>query len=134
MTAVTIVVARATNGAIGRDGSLPWHLPADLERFKALTMGSAMLMGRKTFEALPRLLPGRRHIVLTRNPGWKADGVQVAHDAKEALALAGSEPVTVIGGAEVVAALLDRAQPLHPAAEMARDGASLSLGGTRTRG
>ena len=110
MTAVTIVVARATNGAIGKDGSLPWHLPADLKRFKALTMGSAMLMGRKTFEALPGLLPGRRHIVLTRNPGWKADGAQVAHDAKEALALAASEPVTVIGGAEVVAALLDRAQ------------------------
>ena len=65
---ITLVVARADNGVIGKDGGLPWHLPADLKHFKALTMGTPMIMGRKTFESLPGLLPGRRHIVLTRDP------------------------------------------------------------------
>jgi dihydrofolate reductase len=98
---ITLVVARAQNGVIGRNGTLPWHLPADLKRFKALTMGSAMVMGRKTFESLPGLLPGRRHIVVTRNRNWSAKGVEVAHDPEEALRLAGDEPVSVIGGAEI---------------------------------
>ena len=71
---LTLIVARATNGVIGRDGGLPWHLPADLKRFKALTMGSAMIMGRRTFDSLPGLLPGRRHIVLTRDRAWRAEG------------------------------------------------------------
>ncbi len=97
---ITLVVARALNGVIGRDGKLPWHLPDDLKRFKALTMGSAMVMGRKTFESLPGLLPGRRHIVLTRDRAWRAEGADVAHDAKEALRLAGG-PVSIIGGADV---------------------------------
>ena len=64
---ITLVVARAQNGVIGREGKLPWHLPADLKRFKALTMGSVMVMGRRTFDSLPGLLPGRRHVVLTRD-------------------------------------------------------------------
>ena len=64
---ITLVVARAQNGVIGRGGKLPWHIPADLKRFKALTMGSAMVMGRKTFDSLPKVLPGRRHVVLTRD-------------------------------------------------------------------
>ena len=98
---ITLVVARATNGVIGRDGSLPWRIPADLKRFKALTMGSAMIMGRRTFESLPGVLPGRRHIVLTRDKTWSAEGAEVAHDVEEALALAGDEPVSVIGGAEI---------------------------------
>jgi dihydrofolate reductase len=98
---VTIVVARARNGVIGRDGKLPWHIPADLKRFKALTMGSAMIMGRKTFESLPGLLPGRRHIVLTRDRTWNVQGTEVAHDVEEALHLARGEPVSVIGGAEI---------------------------------
>ena len=71
---ITLVVARAQNGVIGRGGKLPWHIPADLKRFKALTMGSVMVMGRKTFESLPGLLPGRRHIVLTRDRDWYAVG------------------------------------------------------------
>ncbi|HKU93510.1 MAG TPA: dihydrofolate reductase, partial [Sphingomicrobium sp.] len=79
---VTIVVARARNGVIGRGGKLPWHISADLKRFKALTMGSAMVMGRRTFESLPGLLPGRRHIVLTRDPEWSAEGAEVARDAE----------------------------------------------------
>ena len=98
---ITLIVARADNGVIGRDGKLPWHLPADLKRFKALTMGKPMIMGRKTFESLPGLLPGRRHIVLTRGD-WSANGAEVAHDVEGALALAGDE-VFVIGGAEVFA-------------------------------
>lgn len=91
---------------IGRDGRLPWHLPADLKRFKALTMGKPMIMGRKTFESFPSPLPGRRHIVLTRDRGWTAEGAEVAHSVDEALALAGDD-AAVIGGAEVFALLLD---------------------------
>ena len=98
---ITLVVARAQNGVIGRDGKLPWHLPTDLKRFKALTMGTVMVMGRKTFESLPGVLPGRRHIVLTRDCAWKAAGAQVAHDVEDALRLAGAEPVSIIGGANI---------------------------------
>jgi dihydrofolate reductase len=98
---ITLVVARARNGVIGRDGKLPWHLPADLRRFKALTMGSVMVMGRKTFDSLPGLLPGRRHIVLTRDPSWQAEGAEVALELEEALRLANGEPISVIGGADI---------------------------------
>ncbi|MBB3691583.1 dihydrofolate reductase [Sphingomonas sp. BK580] len=110
---ITFVLARADNGVIGVDGRLPWHLPADLRRFKALTMGQAMVMGRKTFEGFPAPLPGRRHVVLTRDPAWQAAGAEVAHTPDAALALAGAgDPdarVAVIGGAEIFALLLDRA-------------------------
>ena len=98
---MTLVVARATNGVIGRDGALPWRISADLKRFKRLTMGSVMIMGRRTFDSLPGPLPGRRHIVLTRDRGWSAEGAEVAHSVEEALALAGEEPVSIIGGAEI---------------------------------
>lgn len=98
---VTLVVARARNGVIGRGGKLPWHIPADLKRFKALTMGSAMVMGRKTFDSLPGLLPGRQHVVLTRDVGWRAEGAEVARSVEDALKLAGSGPISVIGGAEI---------------------------------
>jgi len=98
---VTIVIARARNGVIGRDGKLPWHISADLKRFKTLTMGSAMVMGRKTFDSLPGLLPGRRHIVLTRDRSWRAEGAEVAHDADEAIALANDDRLSVIGGADL---------------------------------
>jgi dihydrofolate reductase len=97
---ITLVVARARNGVIGRGGKLPWHIPADLKRFKALTMGSAMVMGRKTFESLPGLLPGRRHIVLTRDRGWSAEGAEAAHDVDEAVRVA-CDRVSVIGGADI---------------------------------
>lgn len=106
---ITIILARADNGVIGRNGELPWRLPADLKRFKALTMGAPMIMGRKTFESFPAPLPGRRHIVLTRDRGWSAAGAEVAHSVDEALALAGRGPVSVIGGAEVVELFRDRA-------------------------
>lgn len=98
---------------IGRDGRLPWHLPADLKRFKAMTMGTPMIMGRKTFESFPAPLPGRRHIVLTRDAGWQAEGAEVAHDMAGALALAGQETVSVIGGAEIFALFLDRADRIE---------------------
>jgi len=105
---ISFHLARADNGVIGRDGRLPWRLPADLKRFKAQTIGRPMIMGRKTFESFPSPLPGRRHIVLTRDREWSAEGAEVAHSVEEALALAG-EDAAVIGGAEVFALFLGRA-------------------------
>ena len=110
---ITLVVARAQNGIIGRDGTLPWHLPADLKRFKALTMGSAMVMGRRTFDSLPGLLPDRRHIVITRDRNWAAVGAERAHSVDEALQLAAGEPISVIGGAEIFALFLPLADKLE---------------------
>ena len=95
------IYARAANGVIGKDGGLPWHLPADLRHFKALTSVKPMIMGRKTFESLPGLLPGRRHIVLTRRDEWHAEGAQVVGSPEEALAAARDGEVAVIGGAAV---------------------------------
>ncbi|USU04692.1 dihydrofolate reductase [Sphingomonadaceae bacterium OTU29LAMAA1] len=105
---ISFHLARADNGVIGRDGGLPWRLPADLKRFKAQTMGRPMVMGRKTFESFPAPLPGRRHIVLTRDRTWAAVGAEVVHSVEDALAMAGDD-VAVIGGAEVFALFLDRA-------------------------
>ncbi|RJY09635.1 dihydrofolate reductase [Aurantiacibacter aquimixticola] len=98
---ILFIVARATNGVIARDGDLPWSIPEDLKRFKRLTMGKPMVMGRKTFESLPGLLPGRRHIVLTRQGGWGAEGAEVAHSPEDAMTLAGKGDFAVIGGAEI---------------------------------
>ncbi len=106
---LSLHLARAANGVIGRDGALPWHLPADLKRFKAQTIGRPMIMGRKTFESFPAPLPGRRHIVLTRDRAWQAKGAEVAHSPQEALALAGGD-AAVIGGADVFALFADRAE------------------------
>ena len=101
MSKIILVLARADNGVIGRDGDLPWRLPADLKHFKAITAGHPMLMGRKTFDSLPGLLPGRRHIVLTRDRTWRAEGGEVAHDVDGAIALAQAASLMVIGGAEI---------------------------------
>lgn len=109
---ISFHLARADNGVIGRDGQLPWRLPADLRRFKAQTIGRPMVMGRKTFESFPAPLPGRRHIVLTRDRGWRAAGAEVAYTPDEALALAGDD-VAVIGGAEIFALFLDRADRIE---------------------
>jgi len=111
---ITIVVARALNGVIGRENDLPWHIPGDLKRFKALTMGSAMIMGRKTFDSLPGVLPGRRHIVMTRDSNWAVEGVEVAHDVDGAIALAGDDPISVIGGA----AIFDLFEPIADRIEL----------------
>src|SRR5262245_29224911 len=111
---VEIVVARADNGVIGHEGHMPWHLPADLRQFKITTMGAPMIMGRKTFDSLPGLLPGREHIVVTRDKNWQADGVKVAHSPEEALDLAaGADRVSVIGGAEIFRQFLPLSQRIH---------------------
>jgi dihydrofolate reductase len=109
-----LVVARARNGVIGKGGKLPWHLPADLRHFKEVTMGTPMIMGRRTFESLPGLLPGRQHIVITRDAAWRADQVLVAHSPDEALAQADASFVSVIGGAEIFALF----EPLATAVEL----------------
>lgn len=98
---ITLVLARAANGVIGADGKMPWHLPADLRRFKQLTMGRPMIMGRKTFDSLPAILEGRRHIVLTRDPEWQDEGAEPVATIDEALRLANAPHVMVIGGAEI---------------------------------
>jgi dihydrofolate reductase len=110
---VTLIVARAQNGAIGRNGTLPWHIPADLKRFKTLTMGSVMVMGRRTFDSLPGLLPGRRHIVITRDRNWSAPGAEVAHNVPESIRLAAGGPISVIGGAEIFALFLPLADRIE---------------------
>lgn len=110
---ITLVVARAANGVIGADGKMPWHLPADLRHFKQLTIGRPMIMGRKTFDSLPALLEGRRHIVLTRDPDWQEEGAEVAHSVEEALRLANAPHVMVIGGAEIYALFLPLADRIE---------------------
>lgn len=110
---ITIVIARAQNGVIGRDGGLPWHISEDLKRFKRLTMGTAMVMGRRTFDSLPGLLPGRRHIVLTRNRQWSAPGVEVVHEVGQALGAASGERLSVIGGADVFNLFLPLAERIE---------------------
>jgi dihydrofolate reductase len=113
MTQIVFFLARADNGVIGVDGGLPWRLPADLKRFKAMTTGLPMIMGRKTFESFPSLLVGRRHIVLTRDTDWTREGAEVAHDVDGALALAGGPTVAIIGGAEIYRLFLDRADRIE---------------------
>ncbi len=102
---IVLIYARSSNGAIGFEGRLPWRLPADLKRFKALTMGKPMIMGRKTFESLPGLLPGRRHIVLTRREKWNSEGAEVVRSPGEALAAACDSNETgeicVVGGSAI---------------------------------
>jgi dihydrofolate reductase len=110
---ISIIVARAQNGVIGREGKLPWHLPADLKRFKALTMGTVMVMGRKTFESLPGVLPGRRHVVLTRDPAWSAQGAEVVGDLQAAIEVAGDESISVIGGADIFGLFLPHADRIE---------------------
>ena len=100
---IVFYLARADNGVVGRDGGIPWHIPGEQRRFKAMTMGKPMVMGRRTFDSFPAPLPGRRHIVLTRDPDWSAAGAEVVHSAEQALALAGAGEVAVIGGAEIFA-------------------------------
>ncbi|MET0362337.1 MAG: dihydrofolate reductase, partial [Sphingobium sp.] len=98
---IVLLLARADNGVIGDAGDIPWHIPGEQKRFKAMTMGTPMVMGRKTFESLPGLLPGRRHIVLTRDAEWRADGAEVVATRDAAVALAGGPSVSIIGGAEI---------------------------------
>ena len=99
---------------IGRDNALPWHLPADLKRFKSLTTGHTLIMGRKTFDAIGKALPGRRTIVLSRNPEWRATGVEIVPDLDAALRLvAGEAEVFVAGGAEIYRQALPLADRIY---------------------
>ena len=120
MTQLTLIAAVARNGVIGIDNRLPWHLPADLRHFKALTSGHAVIMGRKTWESLPakfRPLPGRRNIVVTRDAGYRAEGAVVALSLSAALAAAGEGEgdgeAFLIGGAELYATALPLADRLQ---------------------
>ena len=132
--AITLVVARAQNGVIGRAGKLPWHIPADLKRFKALTMGSVMLMGRKTFDSLPGLLPGRRHVVLTHDRNWSAPGAETAHSVDEALQLAGAQPISVIGGADIFSLFLPLADRIELTEVLENIGGDTSMPDPRASG
>lgn len=112
--ALALVVAMARNGVIGRGNALPWHLPEDLKHFKALTLGKPILMGRRTFEAIGRPLPGRENLVLTRERDWRADGVSTVHSLEEALERAAqASELMVIGGAEVYRLTLPLAQRIY---------------------
>jgi dihydrofolate reductase len=107
---ISLLVAATENGVIGRDNGMPWHLPDDLRRFKALTLGKPVLMGRRTFESIGRPLPGRTNLVLTRDPDWTAPGVIVVRDLDAAIGAAGAAPELVVaGGAQVYAMALPRA-------------------------
>ena len=111
---IGLIVALAANGVIGLNNALPWHLPADLKRFKALTMGHPVVMGRKTHESIGRPLPGRRNLVITRNRGYSAPGCEIVHSLDEAIdACRGAEQVFIIGGAELYRESLPRAHCLE---------------------
>lgn len=105
-----LIYARAANGAIGKDGVMPWHLPEDLAHFKRTTLGCPVIMGRKTWESLParfRPLPGRTNVVVTRQQGWSAEGAKVAHSLDEAIRLCGdAADAWIIGGADIYAQAL----------------------------
>lgn len=112
---VSLVVAMAHDGVIGRDGGMPWHLPAELKRFRAITMGKPIVMGRRTHDSIRRALPGRRNIVLSRDPAYRAaEGCEVFPSLDAALAaLIDCEEVMIIGGATLYAEALPRATRLH---------------------
>ena len=103
---LVLVVAVADNGVIGAGGAMPWHISADFRRVKALTMGKPLVMGRKTFDSLPGILPGRRHIVITRDGAWEAEGAERAGSLGEALALANAPEIIIFGGAQIYAEAL----------------------------
>lgn len=111
---ISMVAAMSSNGAIGLGGGLPWDLPADLQRFRALTWGKPLLMGRATHESIGRVLPGRRNIVLSRDRRFRAPGCETAHSWEEALVLAGdAEEAMIIGGASLYALALPVAERFY---------------------
>jgi dihydrofolate reductase len=114
MPCLSVIAAVASNRVIGRDNDLPWHLPEDLKHFRRLTMGHHIIMGRKTFESLGRLLPGRTTVVVSRQPGYRVDGAKVAGTLAEAVAAcAGDDELFVIGGAELFREALQLADRLY---------------------
>lgn len=120
MVRLAVIVAASTNGVIGRNNSLPWHLPEDLRYFRRVTMGKPIVMGRKTFESIGHPLPGRANIVISRNPGYAAPGTRTVASLDEGLALAadialadGVDEIVVIGGAEIYGLAIPRADRLY---------------------
>jgi len=113
---ITLVVAIARNGVIGREGELPWRLSTDLKRFKAITMDKPVIMGRKTWESIGRPLPGRLNIVISRDPAYRAEGAVLARSFEEAMeqaATSGADEACVIGGGQIYREALPRADILH---------------------
>ena len=111
---ISLIVAMANHRVIGRSNAMPWHMPADLRHFKAVTLGKPVVMGRRTFESIGRPLPGRRNLVISRNPEWQAAGVEVAPTLDVALALlADYDEVMIIGGGQLYAEALPRADRLY---------------------
>lgn len=111
---VSLIAALSDNRVIGRNNRLPWHLPADLKHFKSLTLNKPLIMGRKTWESLPGLLPQRKHIVLTRDPSYAAEGCVVVNSPEQAIRAAGAvREVMVIGGAEVYERMLPLAKRMY---------------------
>jgi dihydrofolate reductase len=115
-----LIAAIAENGVIGKDNGLPWHLTSDLKRFRTLTMGKPMIMGRKNFQSIGRVLPGRETIVVTRDRDFAADGVHVVHSIEDALARAmeraaamQAEEIVLAGGSEIYAAMIDKVDKMH---------------------
>ncbi len=114
MKSIHAIVAIASDGAIGRQGDLLCHMPADMKHFKEVTMGHSIIMGRKTFESFPRRpLPGRQNIVITRNTGWKHPGVTVVHSLDEAITAAETDTAFIIGGAQVYEQAMPLVEVLH---------------------
>ncbi|MES9994441.1 MAG: type 3 dihydrofolate reductase [Candidatus Thiodiazotropha sp.] len=111
---ISLIAAVANNGVIGVDNSLPWRLPADLKHFKSLTMGKPIVMGRRTWESLPGILPGRRHIVVSRNPKYRAEGCELVYSVDEALQLAAeAAEIMIVGGGGLYRQMLPRADRLY---------------------
>ncbi|MEX3010038.1 dihydrofolate reductase [Hoeflea sp. TYP-13] len=119
-TTITIVVAMARNGIIGRDGDMPWHLSTDLKRFKAITLGKPVVMGRKTFQSIGRPLPGRKNIVVTRDAAFSANGIETFATLDDAVTFArtcaiadGLREICILGGGEIYRQMLPLADCLH---------------------
>ena len=107
---ITLIAAMGKNRAIGMDGRMPWHIPAELQHFKKATMGKTIVMGRKTWQAIGRPLPGRQNIVVSRNPGFHAEDVELATSLEEAVAMSESDEVMIIGGGQLYALALPLAK------------------------
>jgi dihydrofolate reductase len=111
---ISIIVAMTCDRVIGKNGTMPWHLPAEIKYFKWVTMGKPIVMGRKTFDSFARVLPGRQNIVITGDPSFKFEGVDVVHSVDEALAIAGNgEEIMIIGGSDLYRQTMERADRVY---------------------
>ena len=114
MSFLSIIVAKSNNNVIGSEGNLPWHIPEDLKKFKSITMGKPIIMGRSTFESIGKALPGRKNIVMTRDREYQADGITIAHNLEEALKLCEqAKEIMIIGGGEIYKLFFDMVNRLY---------------------